>query len=131
MDGEAIRDMLAPLGPGFGHLGCRRMFGGHGLYLDGLFFAIESEGELFLKADAQSVPLFEAEGSAPFTYHKNGKPFRLAYWRMPERALDEADELRRWVRLALAAAVRAKQTPPRKSAVRRPSAQAGGRPRPR
>jgi DNA transformation protein len=126
MDAQAIRDLLAPLGPGFGHLGCRRMFGGHGLYMDGLFFAIESEGELFLKADAQSAPLFEAEGSSPFTYQKNGKPFRLAYWRLPERALDEADELRRWVRLALAVAGRAKETAPRKAALRPLSARGVG-----
>jgi DNA transformation protein and related proteins len=72
-----------------------------------LCFAIESNGEVFLKADALSQPSFSAAGSAPFTYVMKGKPRSMSFWRLPEIALDEADELRRWAGLGLEAARRA------------------------
>ncbi|WP_246716701.1 MULTISPECIES: TfoX/Sxy family protein [unclassified Methylocystis] len=44
------------------------MFGGHGVYADGLFFAIEADGEIYLKADRQSAVRFQEAGSRPFVY---------------------------------------------------------------
>jgi DNA transformation protein len=46
----------------------KRMFGGAGVYAEGLCFAIEQDGEVFLKVDAQSEPTFSAVGSSPFVY---------------------------------------------------------------
>ena len=47
MDPEAICDLFVALGP----VRTRRMFGGHGIYAGDLMFALETGGELYLKAD--------------------------------------------------------------------------------
>ena len=46
----------------------RRMFGGHGFYVDDLFVALISAECLYLKVDAQTRPAFEAAGCARFVY---------------------------------------------------------------
>ncbi|MBX9911098.1 MAG: TfoX/Sxy family protein [Beijerinckiaceae bacterium] len=102
MDAEGIRELFADILP----VRVRRMFGGHGIYDGETMFALEAGGEIWLKADAQSVQRFEAAGSAAFTYQKQGKPFAMSYWRLPDEALDDADALRDWTRLAVEAARR-------------------------
>ncbi len=103
MDAEGLKALFEPFGP----VTVRRMFGGAGVYAEGLCFAIEADGEVFLKADALSQPSFSAAGSAPFTYVMKGKPKSMSFWRLPEIAHDEADELRRWAGLGVEAARRA------------------------
>jgi DNA transformation protein len=44
----------------------KRMFGGHGVYAEGLCFTVESGGEVFLKVDADLQPSFSAAGSSSF-----------------------------------------------------------------
>jgi DNA transformation protein len=61
---EYLLDQLAPIGQPQG----RRMFSGHGLYLDGLFIGIIADETLYLKADELSQPVFQAAGVVPFTY---------------------------------------------------------------
>lgn len=101
---------------GFGPVSVRRMFGGAGIFRHGLMIALVADGELFLKADAETVPSFEAEGMKPFTYGNGKKRVVMSYWRMPDRLLDEPDELAAWARAALGAATRAAVKKPRKSA---------------
>lgn len=102
MDAEGVRELFADILT----VRVRRMFGGHGIYDGETMFALEAGGEIWLKADAQSVPRFEAAGSAAFTYQKQGKPFAMSYWRLPDEALDDADLLKDWTRLAVEAARR-------------------------
>jgi DNA transformation protein and related proteins len=104
LDESHIVDLFAVFGPVVVH----RMFGGGGIYADGLMFAIVTGGVIYLKADAQTIPAFEKEGLKPFTYApKGGKQISLSYWRMPDRLYDDADELARWAREAVMAAHRA------------------------
>jgi DNA transformation protein len=105
MDAEGLKALFEPFGP----VTVRRMFGGAGIYAEGLCFAIEADGEVYMKADALSQPSFSAAGSAPFTYEAKGRRTSMAYWRLPEIAHDEADELRRWAGVGLEAARRAAQ----------------------
>jgi DNA transformation protein len=70
-------------------------------------FALEADGELYLKADAATLEVFRAAGSRAFTYDKNGRTARMSYWRLPDAAVDDPDEAARWGRLALDAARRA------------------------
>jgi DNA transformation protein len=98
------------------------MFGGSGVYAEGLCFAIESGGEVFLKVDSLSQPSFADAGSSPFIYVAKGKPMPTSFWRLPAIAHEEADELRRWAALGLDAARRvaeAKAKPKAKKAVKR------------
>ena len=101
-----IEEHLAPLGP----VHIKRMFGGGGVFLDGLMFGLVVESVLYLKADDGNRSAFEAEGMGPFSYEKkSGTTTVMSYWRMPERLLDEPDEMRDWARQALAAARRTRQ----------------------
>jgi DNA transformation protein and related proteins len=102
VDPDTIRDLFAGLGP----VRVRRMFGGQGVYLDELMFALEAGGELYLKADPETTGLFAKAGSSPFVYAKDGKPTPMSYWRLPDSAVDDPDEASRWGRLAVEAARR-------------------------
>ena len=95
MNAEALKELFKP----FGEVAVKRMFGGYGVYAEGLCFAIESNGEVFLKVDARSQPDFSAAGSSPFIYLAKGKPMSTSYWRLPAKAHDEADQLIRWAAL--------------------------------
>ena len=103
MNAEALRELFRP----FGEVAVKRMFGGAGIYAEGLCFATELDGEVFLKADALSQPDFTAAGSSPFIYVARGKPMPTSFWRLPAIARAEADELVRWAALGLEAARRA------------------------
>ncbi len=89
----------------FGAVSVRRMFGAHGIYADGLCFALESGGEVFVKNDAANEAHFA--GAAPFTYMAKGRILELNYRRLAETAYDDPDELKRWAALGLSAARRA------------------------
>lgn len=102
------RELLAPLGA----VRSRRMFGGHGFYVDDLFVALIAFGRLYLKADDRSRARFEAAGCEPFVYepHKSGKgkPVTMSYFTAPEDAMESPALMQPWARLALEAAVRAR-----------------------
>lgn len=99
-----LLDVLRPLGG----VAAKRMFGGAGLFRDGLMFGLISDEMLYLKADAETVADFEAEGLGPFSYGtKNGERVLTSYWRAPERLLDDDDEMRTWCRRAAEVATRA------------------------
>jgi DNA transformation protein len=98
-------DYLHELFAEFGKVQVRRMFGAAGVYCDGLMLALVSDGVIYLKADADTVPEFERENCAPVQYDtKTGKRVIMSYWRMPERLYDDTEELARWARRALAVA---------------------------
>ncbi|HWH81177.1 MAG TPA: TfoX/Sxy family protein, partial [Burkholderiaceae bacterium] len=92
-----------------GTVRARRMFGGHGFYVDGLFIAIVTGDRLYLKADALTRPAFEAAGCAPFAYDKvdanAGGALRsvsIGYFSAPEDAMESPPLMQPWARQALA-----------------------------
>jgi DNA transformation protein len=99
------------------------MFGGHGLYADGLFFAIVDDDVLYLKVDDETRAEFEALDCPPFEYMtKDGVKMAMSYRRAPDEALERPDAMRPWARAALGAAMRAaagKRNSARKKAARR------------
>ncbi|MXQ12447.1 TfoX/Sxy family protein [Microvirga makkahensis] len=105
MDAEAIRDVFQA----FGSVGIRRMFGGQGIYRDGVMFALESDGALYLKADDETVDRFRDRGSQPFSYRtKDGRTTIMSYWLIPESALDDPEDAADLACAALGAALRSK-----------------------
>lgn len=88
-----------------GTFDARRMFGGWGLYLDGLMCGLIADGTLYLKTDADTRPRFEAAGCAPFVYTGQKQPITMSYWSAPDEALESSDAMRPWARLALQAAL--------------------------
>ena len=102
------RDFLIDLFAGFGPVTIRRMFSGFGISVDGINFALALRGGLYLRADEQTIPRFEAEGSKPFQYQTRAKTVIVnSYWQLPERLYDDPEEMTGWARAALSAAQRA------------------------
>src|ERR1043165_8710168 len=102
------RDFLIDLFSHFGPVTIRRMFSGYGISADGTNFALALRSGLYFRADAATIPGFEAEGSKPFQYQTRTKTVTVAsYWELPARLFDDPEELTGWARAALAAAQRA------------------------
>ena len=125
------RDFLIDLFSDFGPVTIRRMFSGFGISADGTNFALALRSGLYFRADAQTIPRFEAEGSKPFQYQTRTKTVTVAsYWELPARLFDDPEELTGWARAALAAAERAalaKQPKKRKAAVKKKAAKRKGK----
>ncbi len=113
---EYLVDELTPLGHAHG----RRMFSGHGLYLDGLIMALVIEETLYLKVDEGNRAAFEAAGMEPFAYLNKGRRVALPYWQAPAAVIEEPDQLREWAAASLAVARRAEAAKPRRQARKRP-----------
>ena len=115
------RDFLIDLFSDFGPVTIRKMFSGFGISADGVNFALALRSGLYFRADDQTIPQFEAEGSKPFSYQTRRKTITVnSYWELPARLFDDTEELSGWARAALAAAQRAaakKRPKARKSAV--------------
>ena len=104
---DHVVELLAPLG----RVSARRMFGGHGVYCEGLFIAIVLDDVLYLKTDAESRAEFERTGCEIFSYMRKGKVATLNFYRAPEDAMDAPQRMLPWARKALEAALRARATP--------------------
>ena len=100
---DYLLDLMQIIGP----VTARRMFGGHGIFLDGLMFALVADSTLYLKADAESVGAFTEQGLEAFTYSRQGKPFRMSYHQAPEACLEDVDAMQLWANRAYEAALRA------------------------
>jgi DNA transformation protein len=100
---EWVREHFAALGP----LKIKRMFGGAGVYRQGIIFALLDDGVVWLKGDETNVPALEAAGSRQFTYPgKDEVEMKLGYWSLPDSATDDADEAAEWGRGAFEVALR-------------------------
>ncbi len=82
------------------------MFGGFGIFHQGLMFGLIADGSLYLKADAETQELFTAEGSEAFSYYKKEKEYRLSYYLAPDEFFEDQDACLHWANLAFDAALR-------------------------
>lgn len=85
----------------------RRMFGGVGVYSDGIFFAVMDDETLYLKVDDTNRPDFEAIGTGPFRPFGEDKQ-GMQYYELPADLLEDPDQLRPWVHRAIDVARRAR-----------------------
>jgi DNA transformation protein len=116
MDAETVREFFSAFGP----IDLRRMFGGFGIYVDGMMFGVVAFDAIHLRADEATIPDFTAEDCRPFSYTtRRGTVESRKLWKIPERLYDDPDELAIWARKARAAAQRLKL------AERRPAATTG------
>lgn len=98
-----VVELMQPIGA----VSAKRMFGGYGIFLDGLMFALVAEGLLYLKADSETENEFEAKGLERFKYNKKGKEYSMSYYCAPEEALEDIDEMNAWAGRSFGAALRA------------------------
>lgn len=99
-----VAEALAPMGA----VTHRAMMGGATLYCDGTVFAIVDDDALWFKADKVSDAEWDAAGCVRFTYPRgDGAVGTMNYRRAPDDVDDDADAMRTWAALALAAGARA------------------------
>ena len=80
----------------FGKTNARKMFGGYGVYYDGLMFGLVASDQLYLKVDDTNREDFEALGLNPFEYNKQGKLMKMSYYLAPEVIYDDPDVAAQW-----------------------------------
>ena len=107
-NGEYVSHVLDLL-QDFGAVTAKPMFGGWGIYRDGIIFAIVVRGTLYFKADDTNRPRFIEKGLDCFTYMRKGKTCSMSYYLAPDEVLEDSDELCDWAREAYAAALRARK----------------------
>ena len=99
-----VAEALAPLG----RVTHRAMMSGATLYCDGTVFAIVARDALWFKADAASDATWDAAGCDRFGMTmKDGRTSTMNYRRAPDDVYDDADALRTWAALGIAAGRRA------------------------
>ena len=98
-----VIELMQPIGP----VQAKRMFGGHGIFLEDLMFGLVTDNILYLKADNESENEFISQGLEAFSYQKQGKTQTLSYYQAPEESLEDSDEMYVWANKAYGAALRA------------------------
>jgi DNA transformation protein len=97
----------------FGPIAVKRMFGGEGIFAGPVMIGLVMDEQIYLRTDEASRPGYLAEKSKPFTFGKGGKTITTAYYSLPDRLLDEPEELAQWAkaahRIALARAPKKKR----------------------
>ncbi len=102
---DSVRELMAPIGP----VRVRAMFGGHGVFLDGLMFALIADDELYFKIDAESVERFREAGCEPFVFESRGRKVEMSYYSAPPEVFEDAEAAQQWAERALDAALRGRR----------------------
>ena len=100
---DYLLDMMQVLGP----VQSRRMFGGYGLFIEGLMFGLVVNRNLYLKVDDLTQSNYTEQGLQPFTYLRAGKSCALSYYQPPDTLFDDQQQMRDWGNQAIEVALRA------------------------
>jgi DNA transformation protein len=96
-------DQLASLGRVTG----TRMFGGVGIYLNGVFFALIADDVVYFKVGDSNRAEYESAGMKPFKPYRN-KNTTMPFFEVPVSVLEDVDQLAAWGRKAYAVARRSR-----------------------
>jgi len=69
-----------------GNVNSRAMFGGYGIFHEGLMFALIADDTLYFKVDQSNRSMYQEAGSRPF-------PHGISYWEAPAELLEDDDKL--------------------------------------
>ena len=98
---EYLHEVFAEFGP----IRARRMFGGHGIYHNGLMFALVADDVLYLKVNETSRKYFVDRGMLPFEYSKQNRRVTMSYYQVPEEIFEDSELAVVWARRAYQAAM--------------------------
>lgn len=112
-------ELVAELFEGLGAVSIRRMFGGAGVYAQGVMFALVDDDVVYLKVDDALREALAAEGSVPWTYTapsgpRAGQTMQMGYSSLPEAALDDPEAACAWARRALDVALAKQAVKPKR-----------------
>lgn len=96
-----VVDQLSPLE----RVASRRMFGGVGLYADGLFFALIADDTLYFKVDDSTRDAYVARGCKQFQPFAD--QYSMSYYAVPADVIEEPESLAAWARGAVRVAAAA------------------------
>ena len=82
---------------GLGDIHIRAMFGGYGIFHEGLMFALISDDVLYFKVDDTNREIYEKAGSSKF-------PHGISYWEVPTDVLEDTSKLYEWAEISIAIA---------------------------
>ncbi|MHB1219504.1 MAG: TfoX/Sxy family protein [Alphaproteobacteria bacterium] len=110
---RAIAHSLAARLMALGPVEARSMFSGHGLFLDGICFALVTHDTVFLKVDGRNRPDFERAGMGPFRPWADRDTALVTFYEAPAAVVKDVRKFAAWSAKALAAArdYRAKKKP--------------------
>lgn len=115
---DFLHDAFAEFGP----ITIRKMFGGAGVYHDGIMFGLIADDVLYLKADEAVAARFRAQGMEQFIFTPaSGKTIAMSYWQVPDHLFDDPEQLARWAarsRMVAVAVKRPRKKRPRKKPAR-------------
>lgn len=78
----------------------RKMFGGAGVYLDGLMFAVLDNDRVYFKVDSQNEGRYVEAGMDLFVYDPSTGA-TMPYREVPPRAWETPEDLAEWIDEAL------------------------------
>ena len=84
----------------------KSMFGGVGIYAQGLFFALIAEDRLYFKVDDTTRRDFERLGREPF--RPFGEDSAMGYYEVPADVVEDPLQLAAWMKKAIDVAAKAK-----------------------
>ena len=90
---DYVVDQLELLGPVF----ARKMFGGYGLFLDGVIFGVIANDEFYLKVDDTNRPKYLNAEMKPFNPYGE-KSYSMTYFEVPIEILEDKNQLECWAR---------------------------------
>ena len=100
-----ILELLSP----YGSFTARSMFGGYGIYMNGIIVAIIANDELYFKVDSTNQQQYEELDSTPFSYKTKGKKAVMSYWKVPIEILEEEKQLEKWIEQSFEISLKNKQ----------------------
>lgn len=112
--GDLLREM--------GGVTARAMFGGYGVYKDGIFFAIIDNDQLYFKVDATNVKEYQEHGSQQFEYQSPKGPMPMAYWLVPDDVMENPRLAVEWADKSYQISLRAKKLKPKKTSPKKRTA---------
>jgi len=79
---------------GVGDVSSRAMFGGYGIFNEGLMFALISDGVLYFKVDDSNREMYEKAGSSKFQHG-------ISYWEVPTEIFEDTAKLYEWANVSI------------------------------
>jgi DNA transformation protein len=104
---DKVKELLAPL-EAVRTIASKKMFGGIGIYSDGVFFAVIDDDRLFFKADDVNGPDYD-EHDADQWVIAGEPPSPMPYREVPSAILADSKEIATWIDAAVEVALRKKK----------------------
>ena len=91
-----------------GYVTAKKMFGGVGLYADGIFFALIANDTLYQKVDDTNRQDYESAGMDAFRPYPD-KTRTMQYYEVPVEVLEDEEVLNDWAKKSIEVALQSKR----------------------